>query len=170
MRAGMKSNGSAYVVVVVAVLFGYFGYQWWFNPARAIKGRLGELAAVLSVSPDEAEAARLTRLSKVRRYLSEDARIHVGTPPVEFGPRDALLGGLSSWAPPGGADVQFVDLQVSIDSDTAARVQTSVELTTRDPQTGQPTVDARDVNISVTLQDGGWVVTLADTKDPLRQP
>jgi hypothetical protein len=164
----MKSNGSVYVAVVFTVLFGYFGYQWWFNPARAIKGRLGELAAVLSVSPNEADAGRLTRLAKVRRYLTEDARIRVGTPPVEFGPRDALLGGLSSWAPPGGADVQFVDLQVSIDSDTEARVQTSVELTTRDPRTGQPDVDARDVNISVALRDGVWIVTGVDTKDPLR--
>jgi len=164
----MKSNGSVYVAVVFAVLFGYFGYQWWFNPARAIKGRLGELAAALSISSDEADTARLTRLAKVRRYLSDDVRVRVGTPPVEFGPRDALLGGLSSWAPPGGADVQFVDLQVSIDSDTEARAQTSVELTTRDPRTGQPTVDARDVNIAVALRDGVWVVTSADTQDPLR--
>lgn len=165
----MKSNGSAYVGIVFAVLIGYFAYQWWFNPARAIKHRIGELAAVLSVSPNEADVARVTRLAQVRRYLAADARIRVGTPPVEFGPRDALLGGLSSWAPPGGADVQFVDLQVSIDSDTEARVQTSVELTTRDPGTGQPTVDARDVNISVAMRDGVWVVTSADTKDPIQQ-
>ena len=122
----------------------------------------------MSVAPNEADAARLARLAKVRRYLSEGVRIRVGAPPVEFGPRDALLGGLSSWAPPGGVDVQFVDLQVSIDSATEARVQTSVELTTPDPKTGQPTVDARDVNITVVLGDGGWLVTAAETKEPLR--
>ena len=166
----MKSNGSVYVGLVLAVLFGYFGYQWWFNPARAIKGRLGGLAAALSVAPNEADAARLVRLARVRRYLAAEAQIRVGTPPVEFGPRESLMGGLSSWAPPGGADVQFVDLQVSIDSNTDARVQTSVELTTRDPQTGQRTVDARDVNISVVLRDGVWVVTTVDTKDPLQRP
>ena len=40
-RTGMKSNGSVYVAVVFAALFGYFSYQWWFNPARAVKQRLG---------------------------------------------------------------------------------------------------------------------------------
>jgi hypothetical protein len=164
----VKTNGSVYVGIVFAVLLGYFGYQWWFNPARAIKGRLGELAAALSVAPDEADTARLVRLARVRRYLADDACIRVGTPPIEFGPRDALMGGLSSWAPPGGADVQFVDLQVSIDSHTEARVQTSVELTTRDPRTGQADTDARDVNISVVLRDGVWVVKSADTRDALR--
>jgi hypothetical protein len=165
----VKANGSVYVAVVFAVLFGYFGYQWWFNPARAIKGRLGELAAVLSVVPGETDSARVMRLAKVGRYLAEDVRLGVGTPPVEFGPRGALLSGLASWAPPGGADVQFADLQVAIDSESEARVQTSVELTTRDPQTGQPTVDARDVNIRVTLQAGGWVVAGADSKSPLQR-
>ena len=166
----MKPSGSVYVGLVLALLFGYFGYQWWFNPARAIKSRLGELAAALSVAHDEAGAARLVRLARVRRYLAAEARIRVGTPSVEFGPRESLMGGLSSWAPPGGADVQFVDLQVSIDSNTEARVQTSVELTTRDPQTGQRTVDARDVNIGIVLRDGVWVVTTVDSKDPLQPP
>ena len=156
-----EANGSVYVGIVFAVLFGYFGYQWWFNPARAIKAAR-RAGGRLVGRADEADAARLVRLARVRRYLAEDARIRVGTPPVEFGPRDALLS-LSSWAPPGGADVQFVDLQVSIDSNTEARVQTSVELTTRDPRTGQPDVDARDVNISVVLGDGVWLVKSADS-------
>jgi hypothetical protein len=42
----MKSNGSVYVAVVLAVLAGYFTYQWWFNPRRTIKRQLGELAAI----------------------------------------------------------------------------------------------------------------------------
>ena len=50
-----ETNGSVYVSVVFALLIGYFGYQWWYNPARAVKRRLGELAAALSVSADETD-------------------------------------------------------------------------------------------------------------------
>jgi len=59
----MKSNGSVYVAVVVAALFGYFGYQWWFNPARAVKQRLGEVAAALSVPEGESDIARVVRIA-----------------------------------------------------------------------------------------------------------
>ena len=37
----MKSQGSIYVAIVFAALFGYFGYQWWYNPAPANDAALG---------------------------------------------------------------------------------------------------------------------------------
>ncbi len=77
----MKSNGSAYVAVVFAVLFGYFAYQWWFNPARAVKLRIGEVAAALSVPENESDMARVTRLAQLRRYLADDLRITIATLP-----------------------------------------------------------------------------------------
>ena len=40
--------------VVVDIALGYFGYQWWFNPSRAVKRQLGEVAAALSVPPARA--------------------------------------------------------------------------------------------------------------------
>ena len=61
----MKSNGSVYVAVVFAVLFGYFGYQWWLNPARAVKRRLGEVAATLSSPAGESQMARVARLAQL---------------------------------------------------------------------------------------------------------
>ena len=62
----MKSNGSVYVAVVFAVLVGYFGYQWWFNQARAVKQRLGQVAGALSVPEGEADMARLARIARLR--------------------------------------------------------------------------------------------------------
>ena len=63
----MKATGSIYVAVVFAALAGYFSYQWWFNPHRAVKRRLGDLAATLSVPPGEAELGRVARLAQLRR-------------------------------------------------------------------------------------------------------
>ena len=57
------------------MLVGYFGYQWWFNPARAVKRRLGEVAATLSMPASESQMARVARLAQLRRYLAEN--IHV---------------------------------------------------------------------------------------------
>ena len=75
----MKRNGSVYVAVVFAVLIGYFGYQWWFNPSRAVKRQMGEVAAVLSVPAERhREMARIARLAQLRRYLADDIRIRAG--------------------------------------------------------------------------------------------
>ena len=66
----MKKGGSVYVAVVFAVLFGYFGYQWWFNPSRAVKRRLGEVAATLSMPANEPQMATVARLARLRSFLA----------------------------------------------------------------------------------------------------
>ena len=71
----MKTNGSVYVAVVFAALIGYFSYQWWFNPARMVKHRLGEVAAALSVPDDETEVARIARLARLRGYLDDNLHL-----------------------------------------------------------------------------------------------
>src|SRR2546430_6490132 len=125
----MKSNGSAYVAAVFVVLVGYFAYQWWFNPARAIKRRLGEVAAALSVPAPDSDIARIQRLAALRRYLAEDVRVDVrGAQPVTS--RDAVLGLLANFRPaPGGVDVQFGDTQVNVGMPSSGRAYLTVEVT-----------------------------------------
>ena len=101
--------------MVFAVLIGYFGYQWWFNPARAVKRQLGELAAKLSVPANEADLARVTRVVQLRRYFAPDVRVRFGTGGPEITSRDALLAAVSTMRPPGGEwEVQFVDVQIKM--------------------------------------------------------
>src|SRR5215212_5440043 len=107
----MKSNGSVYVAAVFAALIGYFGYQWWFNPARMVKHRLGEVAAALSVPPQEPDVAKITRIAQLRRYLGDDLRLRAGA--EEISSRDAALALAAAWKPqPGSGDVHFADVQV----------------------------------------------------------
>src|SRR4051812_50100334 len=96
----MKSNGSVYVALVFVALFGYFGYQWWFNPARAAKQRLGEVAFVLSVPEHETDIARIGRLAQLRKYLDEDLRLTIGG--EEIRSRDAAVGIAAGWKPQAG--------------------------------------------------------------------
>ena len=158
------TKGSAYVAVVFALLFGYFGYQWWLNPARAVKGRLGEVAAALSVPETESDIAHVARLARLRRYLADDLRVSAGAEQIRS--RDAAVAAAEGWKPqPGSGDVHFADVQVFIESETAAHAYLAVELTSLDPERGHPTVSSRDASVSLAKRDGEWVITEAESKE-----
>ena len=160
----MKTNGSVYVGIVFALLIGYFGYQWWFNPSRAVKQRLGEVAAALSVPESETDIAHVARLAKLQRYLAEDLRVRAGDEDIRS--RDTALAVAAGWKPqPGGGDVHFADVQVFIESEAAAHAYLAVELTSLDRQSGQPTVDSRDASVGLAKRNGEWVITTAESKE-----
>ena len=163
------TKGSSYVVLVFLALFGYFGYQWWFNPARVVKHRLGAVAAALSVPESETEIARIARLAQLRSYLAEDVRIRAGAQQIDS--RDAAIAVAAAWRPqPGSGDVHFADTQIFIESDTAAHAYLAVELTSMDRESGHPVVDARDASVSLEKRNGDWVITQAESKANLSTP
>jgi hypothetical protein len=165
----MKTNGSAYVVVVFAALIGYFGYQWWFNPARAVKQRLGQVAGALSVPEAESDMARIARLARLRGYLADDVHVRAGA--EEIGSRDQALAVAAGWKPqPGSGDVHFADVQVFIESETAAHAYLAVELTSLNRESGHPTVDSRDASVSLAKRAGEWVITTAESKEMPGRP
>ena len=168
----MKTNGSVYVAVVVALLAGYFTYQWWFNPQRAIKRQLGSLAAALSSPPDgRGDIDRLTRVAGLRNYFAPDVHVKAGPSGPELTSRDALVGAMAAWNPSlTGWNVDFVDVQITRDSGSTARAYLTVEVTISDPRTGQPVVDARDAMVALAERDGIWVVTSAEPAATLQRP
>jgi len=163
------TKGSIYVCAVFGLLFFYLGYQWWFNPSRALKRQMGEIAAVLSVPAGEQDVARISRLAQLRRHLAADIRIRAGA--AEVSSRDAILAAVNAWTPPaGGVDVQFVDTQVFIDSESTARAYMSVEVATPDPRGGQPSVDRQDTSVHLEKRDGQWAITTVDVKHEIKVP
>ena len=159
------TKGSSYVVLVFLALFGYFGYQWWYNPARAVKQRLGEIAGVLSIPEGEADMARFARLARLRGFLAEDLRLRPGAGAEEIRSRDAALAIAASWKPASGSgDVHFADVQVFIESETAAHAYLAVELKRIDRASGQPTVDLTDASVDLEKRNDVWVVTKAESK------
>jgi SnoaL-like domain len=165
----MKSNGSVYVAAVFALLAGYFTYQWWFNPSRAIKRQLGELAATLSVPPDSrSDMDRLARLARLRGYFAPDVQVTMGPRLPQLTSRDALVGAIAAWNPPaGGWDISFGDVQITLDSDSTARAYLTVAITSTDPATGQPAVDTREARVGMAKRDDIWVIT---TAEPIAAP
>jgi hypothetical protein len=167
----MTSNGTKYVLAVFALLAAYFVYVWWFSPARAIKRQLGRLAATLSVPPNEADVARIARLAQLQHYLAEDIRITIGRGEIDITSRDTVLAAVAARrAPPSGSDVQFVDVQVTVDSDEAARAFMTVEARSEDASTGERMLDAREARLTLAKRNGDWVVTTAESPQSLTRP
>jgi hypothetical protein len=78
---------------------------------------------------------------------------------------------VAAWKPPaGGWNVSFVDVQISLDSDTTARAYMTVEISSPDPRTGQPAYDAREVRVGMAEQEGVWVITTAELVETLQRP
>lgn len=161
----MKANGSIYVAAVFAALAGYFVYQWWFNPNRIVKARLGDIAAALSIPPNEPEIDRIARLARLRKLATDDLHVKIGTTGADLASRDAVLAANASLTPPGGWNVDFVDVDVRVNADDTARAFVTADVTSRDSQTGQQTLDSRDVTLSFVKQDGEWLVREAEVKD-----
>jgi hypothetical protein len=167
----MKTNGSVYVAAVFAVLVGYFTYQWWFNPSRAVKRRLGEVAAALSVTPHEAAVGRIARLAQLRTYLAPDIRVRVGEPSQEIASRDTVLSLIGSFRPAADTfSVRFTDTQVFVDAEAAAHAYMIVEVITPDLQSGQPTIDSRSASVDLAKVDREWVITTAELKPSPTRP
>jgi hypothetical protein len=151
--------------MVFAVLVGYFSYQWWFNPHRVVKRRLGELAATLSVPAAETDLGRVARLAQLRRYLADNVHVGAGRSGPELSSRDAVMAAVAGWTPKGEWIVDFGDVDVTIDSDTNARAYVTADMTTRDAGTGEQTLDSREAKLSMVNQDGEWVISDVDVKD-----
>ena len=161
-----KTNGSMYVAVVFAALIGYFVYQWWFNPNRKVKARLGEIAAALSIPANEAELGRITRIAQLRKLVTADVHVVIGKHGADLQSRDAVMGAVAAFTPPpGGWNVDFVDADVRVNADDTARAFVSADVTTKDEQTGKQTLDSREVTFSFVKQDGDWLVRDAEVKD-----
>jgi hypothetical protein len=166
----MKQNGSVYVALVILAVSGYFTYQWWFNPSRDVKRRLGELAAVLSAPEGEGDVARLARLAELRRYFAQDVHARQGTGTPELTTREEVIAVIAKWpVPPGGRDVQFADVQIAIDSSLTAHAFLTVEVTTPDARSHQPVADSRDARVQLALEADGWVITSAEPYEPPAQ-
>lgn len=160
----MTSNGSKYVTVVFVLLAAYFSYQWWFNQNRIVKRRLGELAATLSVPAQEADFERVARLARLRQYLADDIKVQTGRSGPELTSREAVMAAAAGWKPEQGSNVNFVDTDVKLDADRA-RAYTTAEVSTRDPRTGEQTLDSREAMLALVRRDGLWLVSAVELKD-----
>jgi hypothetical protein len=95
----------------------------------------------------------------------------MGRGDVEVTSRDAVLGAVAAMRPPqSGWDVQFVDVQVTVDSETEARASMIVEVRSDDARTGERSLDAREARLTLANSGGEWVITTAESPQPAARP
>jgi hypothetical protein len=161
--------------IIAAVLLGMLSmgilYRYWPSDERAIRRHLVHLAEVLSASAGESEVVHITRLAALREYFAPDVRITLAGG-QEIASRDMLLGFLSRWTPPpGGFSLEFVDETVVLAGDRAtAEVDLTAKLTSKNVQTGESTVDAREVALTMAKVNRDWVITSVEMRETLERP
>ena len=158
------------VLAIAAALIaaGVLGFQWWRGEERVIVARLDSLAETLS-PPAGGELAMVGRIVQLRNHFAPDVRIRFGAQEVVS--RDALLGILSRWeAPSPGFSIEFVDVSVTLEDESTARVSLTAKASNRDAQTGDPIIDAREAELTMKKLDGDWVVAEVESTETLQRP
>jgi len=128
---------------------------------QAAAGRTGRDALLPAT---EADLERVARLARLRQYLAEDVRITTGRGGPELSSRDAVMAAAAGWKPDRGGNVDFVDVDVKVEADTA-RAYATAEVSTRDPRTDERTLDTREAQLSLLKRDGIWVVSAVELRD-----
>jgi len=57
-----------------------------------------------------------------------------------------------------------------VESDSSGRAYLTVEVTTPDRQTGQPTVDSREAVVTLVRRGGEWLITSAESRPAPTRP
>jgi len=158
----MIRPGTVVFILVSGVISAALFYVLWPNEERIVRGRLGDVASIVSVPANETDLARMSRLAQLREYLSPDVKIRDGA--HEAVTRDMVIGTLVQWRrSPAPVKVEFVDVQVTLDRTRPERA--TAYLTAR--VTERDTVDAREADVRLARVDGKWVVMAAETKQTL---
>ena len=154
--------GTVFVALVFLVFAAALIYAFWPNEDRVVRGRLNDIASILSIPAGEADLPGMERIAHLRDYLAPEVRVRYGG--QEATSRDMVLGALAQWGHGSeSVKVAFVDVQVTCDGarPDAATAYLSATITGRD------SVDAREADVRLAKIDGKWVVTAAETKETL---
>jgi hypothetical protein len=105
---------------------------WWLwsiffpSPEKVIRSRLKELAALASVSPNEAPLAKLANANKLISYCANGVELAVDVPgrslPTVTGRDDLLQAALMARSSMPGLTVQFFDIEVEVGPDRESAV------------------------------------------------
>lgn len=166
-RTGRRAGVAVALLIALAA-----GYYWWTKDERAIRNQLQSIAEALTVSPGEGDLARVTRVAMLRKALAPEIRVSI-VPPEGAAPglaqradaeivgRDTILAMVSRWnPPPGGVDVSFEELTITIDIG-AARVDGIARVASRPDPSGDRVVESLHLLLEFAKIDGVWLVASA---------
>ena len=150
-------SGTLVAALLLALMIAGVAYRYWPSDERSIRRHLSNLAEALSFPLAESNEERLTRIAVLREYFAPDVRVELDA--LEITSRDEIIGLLSAYRPPpGGVNVEFVDVVVTIaDDHSSAAVTLTAKLSSTDAQ-GVSTLDERVADITMRNLDDDWVI------------
>jgi hypothetical protein len=163
-----RSTSLLLVLVCAAALavFGFLGFRWWTGEERVIRARLDSLAVLLSPA-EGGELATVARVGQLRGYFAPDVHIRIGTD--EIVSREALLALLARWQPGKGVKLEFVDVSVTVEENTALASLTAKVSNTDAATSEDPVADAREGVVTLHRSNGEWVIGSVASTDTLQK-
>jgi hypothetical protein len=152
----------AFVVIGWLLLLGY----WHFFPSQEtrIRRMFGELARVVSVSPNSSPLANLATANELAGLFTRDVEINLDVPGVgrhTFNGREEIIqAAVAARSNSRGVKVEFLDLNVKLD---AGKESATVDLTAKVTQTGEHDFGVQELKFQLKRVDGEWRITRVDT-------
>ncbi len=155
------------LVAAVIVAVGVAAWQLWPTDARRIRRKLDAIAATVNERPADG-VGQVARTARLARFVTDDVVLDPGEGAESIKGRERLLA-LASRVPNEGEpfELSFVDVSIQVTGERLAGAHLTATLTTRDRQTGEETVDAREVELEFRRSDDWRVarITLTDARE-----
>ncbi len=159
----MTTTRTVAVGAVAGALALWAVWGLWPSDARRIARALDALAADVSVTGPETPLERFARAARIGAAFTVDASIDPGGSHPALEGRDAIVGLAAQLR---GTEaigrLRFDDVTVTVDPSGATAVATmTATVTTRNRQSGDEMIDAREVEMQWVKQEGDWRISRA---------
>jgi hypothetical protein len=146
---------------------------WWLLPtdARRIRAATRELAADVSIPPNEPDLRRVTRVAALARRIAPDVIVELAGEHDPLSGRDAVVTFVRGLpASPAGLTVTVGDIDVTLDGTAGTATARTVATVSRPAPGGDAErIDAREVTLGWSRRDHGWLLSRVVLGQPIVQ-
>ena len=156
----MQRRNLRIAAVLALILAAGAGYRWWVSPERQIRAIFGDVEAAFTHDAPGSGLDALTDVAALQQHLAEDVSIQGAGGMRVDGRQDAITAAARIRAAAPARRLRFFDTRITFESDRAATVSATAEVTTRN-EAGEDLVDVHQVSATVIRPEGRWIVSTA---------
>ena len=158
------------VIVACAVVLAalWAGRFWWPDDKRDVRRRLQALAADFNESTTDG-LGTVARAARIGAYFTDDVVLELGQggPPIRG--RETLIGMAARLQPRTAVfTLDLLDMNVTVSSPDTAEVSLTAAFRRRSLATGDNSVDAQELAVSMVNTDGNWLVSHVRAVEPFK--
>jgi len=162
---------SRHLALAVAAAAGlWFGWQWFFPSDEAqIVAVLERIADGVSSGAEEGDIGRLARAASLRDAFAPDVTVDAGPPFQRITGREAIIGAAArTTGSVRNLAITFPDVALTVASDRQSATAV-VTAEARFDEGGRRGLDARELELAFTRDEGHWVVSAVTLVRPLNR-